>query len=286
MKRTLFVLFCIVSYTISLAQVKVPSYTIKDCNLLSGYNGDSFTEFTPVKENTPLIIVGKWGTAIYTVLHNECVYQIYSGNVVPNDWALFDRKMQEYVDSVKTAVKDSIQKAEFRKKYVKDSIQKARDLAVEIAHLAFVAKKDSLKNIADNLIKGIKSKYPIYVEYISTSYPNSAGGVDLNVSIENTGKKAIKYITFTGYPINAVNDRCTCEIRRYSTASPRGVGPVPPGETASYCFENLWYNSTIVEYVPVSIRIQYMDNTFKSVPQSALKEMKRIRLKADEIVNN
>lgn len=59
-----------------------------------------------------------------------------------------------------------------------------------------------------------------------------------------------------------------------------------PGETASYCFENLWYNSTIVEYVPVSIRIQYMDNTFKSVPQSALKEMKRIRLKADEIVNN
>lgn len=204
MKKFLSFLLCFFLFALSFSQVKVPTYTTKDCNLLSGYNGNSFTEFTPLKENTPLIIVGKWSTAIYTVLHNECVYQIYSGNVIPNDWALFDKKMQEYMDSVKTAVKDSIQKAELRKKYVKDSIQKARDLAVEIAHLAYVAKKDSLKNIADNLIKGIKSKYPIYIEYIRTSYPNSAGGVDLNVSIENTGKKAIKYITFTGYPINAV----------------------------------------------------------------------------------
>lgn len=286
MWKILFGLFGIISCTLSFAQVKVPTYTIKNCNLLSGYNGNSFTEFIPIKENTPLVIIGKWETAIYTVSYNKCVYQIYSGNVVSDDWALFDKKMKEYVDSVETAKKDSIQEVELRKKYVEDSIQKARDLAVEIAHLAYIAKKDSLKNIADSLIKRVKSKYPIYIEYIRTSYPNSAGGVDLNVSIENTGDKTIKYITFIGYPINAVNDRCACEIRKYSTASPRGVGPILSGETASYSFENLWYNSTIVKYVPVSIKIQYMDNSFKSVSQSALKEMANIKLKVDELVNN
>ena len=282
MKFLLIILFCVFSQN-CFSQVQVPTSTIKDCNLLSGYNGKSFTEFTPVKSNTPLTIIGKWETAIYTVMYNEQVYQIYSGNIKPHDWYKFDNDMKNHIEATKQAKKDSILKAKERDKFIKDSIRIAHELEVEKAHLEYVRRKDSLRNIAEGLLKKIKSKYPIYITKLYVSYPNSAEGVNLVAEIENTGKKPIKYISFSGYPINAVGDRCYCSIRRYSTTSARGVGPIAPGESTKYIFDNLWYDDTIDYYIPTSINIQYMDGTSKAISKASINEIIKIKDRVKEL---
>lgn len=283
--------FCIILFFISFltlhSQIAIPTRTIKDCKLLSDFKSDKFQTYTPVKAGTQLLIVGKWDSYIYTVLYKDIEYQVYCGNIEGSDCALFNKKQQELI-------------IEKRNKEIRDSIiQKRRENSREdsllFAYCAEVAnnkekyilakekKQDSINKVIDQIILEAKNKYPIYIKQLSTSYPNSAGGVDLIAKIVNLGTKTIKYVTFTGYPLNAVDDKCYCGIRRYSTASPIGVGPIDPNKEVSYQFENLWYNGTISKYVPVSIKIEYMDGTYKTVPTTMINALMEINRKINEL---
>lgn len=88
-------------------------------------------------------------------------------------------------------------------------------------------------------------------------------GTGIRFSILNTGKKTIKYITFnfTGY--NAVDDRVSEQGKFMLSA--RGIGPIEPNDVGSYEFEYVWM-SDIIKYSKInSIRIQYMDESIKTI---------------------
>lgn len=104
---------------------------------------------------------------------------------------------------------------------------------------------------------------------LSTSRPNSADGVDLQIHWRNTSDKIIKYANFSVVPYNAVDDPVSCQIRRSrGTAIGSFTGPLNPGESAGgpgWGWECLWYNSTIVTAKIDQVEIEYMDGTFVTV---------------------
>lgn len=133
-----------------------------------------------------------------------------------------------------------------------------------------------------NALKEVESeqqptgKELIHIKSVSTSKPNSVGGVDLEINWTNMSEKTIKYITFTAYPINAVEDIVYCSIRPqyYGQFKGQETGPINKGEgsKADYVFANAWYNNTIVKAIIMQVDIEYMDGSNVSLSGSNLDE--------------
>lgn len=120
-------------------------------------------------------------------------------------------------------------------------------------------------------IDQVKHSVKILKAYLSS--PNSAGGVDAHLVWKNVSKKTIKYLTWSGYPINAVGDAVECEIRGVSESGGRVTGPIKPGTTYGYgkYWECLWYNYSAKKLVLTGIDIEYMDGSTMRINQNELK---------------
>jgi len=95
---------------------------------------------------------------------------------------------------------------------------------------------------------------------LTTSTPNSADGVDVEITFTNDSEKTIKYIYFSTIPYNAVNDVVNSDIGDKSTAILSLTGPVEPSEDfKTVSAENIWYNSTIRYAKLETVNIIYMD---------------------------
>lgn len=82
------------------------------------------------------------------------------------------------------------------------------------------------------------------INEFTASEPNSAGGVDCNITFWSFGD-IIKYITFWVEPYNAVNDVVSCEIKDKSEISIKYTGPTKTSDPTKIVLENAWYNHTI-----------------------------------------
>lgn len=91
---------------------------------------------------------------------------------------------------------------------------------------------------------GVKS---FVVESVSTSRPNSAGGVDVDIRFNYFGdERTIKYVTFYVAPYNPVGDRVQSRTSGKSIMQLRLTGPLESAVSDRYIdYENVWYNSTI-----------------------------------------
>ncbi|MCT8335803.1 hypothetical protein NUH30_19105 [Leptospira sp. 85282-16] len=127
-------------------------------------------------------------------------------------------------------------------------------------------------NYLENKIKIIKSKkLPLLIKK-SIHDINSAGGVTIEMEIENLSMETIKYIEFELELFNAVNDRIKCDIRLYHTASANITGPIDTKATNKYYWENLWYNHS-AEYITIkNVKIIYF-NSERKLTDSEIKEI-------------
>ena len=116
-----------------------------------------------------------------------------------------------------------------------------------------------------------KAGTPILIEDIEPSYPNSAGGVDVEIDITNISDKTIKYIRYTVKPYNAVGDVVRGEISRKSLKRIRETGPIASGERTSRgsVWENVWYNHSIRCIKITRVDITYMDGSSRNFTSSA-----------------
>lgn len=108
---------------------------------------------------------------------------------------------------------------------------------------------------------------------ITSSYlgrPNSASGVDAYFYYKNLSDKTIKYLFWEGYPMNAVGDRVSCEIRGYRDFRGKDTGPVKPGKSSGGCWECAWYNSTAKKLVLTGIEIEYMDGSTFAIKENEI----------------
>lgn len=94
-------------------------------------------------------------------------------------------------------------------------------------------------------------------------------GTGVSFDVYNPSTKIIKYISFTVTGYNAVDDKVYDRSRKSFAITVKGIGPIKSKATASYSFEYVWF-SDLVETAKInSIKIQYMDGTFKTIPYSA-----------------
>ena len=111
------------------------------------------------------------------------------------------------------------------------------------------------------ILQAQKNNFPIIISNVSTSYPNSAGGVNLTINFKNISGKTIKYASFGASAYNNVNDEVWCEItgKRFSSVGGRVTGPIVPSKIKSATWANAWYKSTI-KYAKISfINIEFMN---------------------------
>lgn len=104
-------------------------------------------------------------------------------------------------------------------------------------------------------------KYPVAITEWSWGKKNEYSnyhGVDIN--LYNPTKKTIKYIYImlkatnpVGDPINRSMQTVTC------------IGPIKPGQTASYSFDDVWYSNTIDKVKVANIKVLFMDKTTRHV---------------------
>lgn len=122
-----------------------------------------------------------------------------------------------------------------------------------------------------NRIDQVKHSVKILKAYLSS--PNSAGGVDAHLVWKNVSKKTIKYLNWSGYPINAVGDPVSCEIRGISESGGKVTGPIKPGTTYGYgkYWECVWYNYSAKKLILTGIDIEYMDGSTIHINQNELK---------------
>lgn len=167
-------------------------------------------------------------------------------------------------NSPATVAKENIQK--------KDSIDAIIAAQTEKEEKAAYKERVRLDSIrkADR-IDQVKHSVKILKAYLSS--PNSAGGVDAHLVWKNVSKKTIKYLTWSGYPINAVGDAVSCEIRGRSESGGKVTGPVKPGTTFGYgyCWECLWYNYSAKKLILTGIEIEYMDGSTMRINKNELK---------------
>lgn len=130
-------------------------------------------------------------------------------------------------------------------------------------------RQDSLKRA--KRIELLKNTIKIKKAYLSS--PNSAGGVDAHFIWKNVSNKTIKYLIWSGYPINAVGDPVSCEARGTSESGGQFTGPIKPGATYGYdiYWDCLWYNYSAKKLVLTGIDIEYMDGSSIHINKNELK---------------
>ena len=277
---------------------QIETKTTKDGYLVYNYNGQSFKSNKKIKKATSIMLIKEFDKhpTFFVVSYKNNEYCLNKDCIDKTGIELYAKvkedslkHIQHIKDSIKH-IKDSIKVSIYRRKndsiarvnYVKDSIQnKIRQDSI-MNHVNFILSLlDERKKLEKDMIK---QGLPIEIMYITCSKPNSVGGVNLYLGIKNISNNEIKYIYLNGYPINAVKDRCYCSIKRYSTTSVTGVGPIKYGENGEYSWENTWYNSIIDTYIPLSIRIEYMNGSKTSINSQQIKKLLSYGLSDENII--
>lgn len=109
-------------------------------------------------------------------------------------------------------------------------------------------------------------------------------GTGFRVSVFNTGKKTIKYVTFTLQGLNAVNDTVRDRLTGATFPTFKGIGPIEPGEVASYSKDYMWHTDVVDAFRIKQIKIEFMDGTSKvitDVMSLRIDEADRALLSAD-----
>lgn len=100
-----------------------------------------------------------------------------------------------------------------------------------------------------------------FIKYNATFGYSSTGA---SFRIFNPSKKTIKYIWFTVGGENAVEDLVKLSNGNYYTTL-KGIGPIEPYGFGSWEFEYVWFTE-IIEYLRINtIKIQYMDNSTRTI---------------------
>lgn len=104
------------------------------------------------------------------------------------------------------------------------------------------------------------------IESIRVSEPNSANGVDLELTMKNASDKEIKYLKPTVVFYNAVDDIVESSIGNYRNFGLEITGPIAAGALTGTDAEGIYWSAII--YNPAAIRavvtgctIEYMDGT-------------------------
>lgn len=88
-------------------------------------------------------------------------------------------------------------------------------------------------------------------------------GTGFRATVINSGKKTIKYVTFSVVGLNAVGD--AVQQYRRGPSVLRGIGPIEPGASATYSKDYMWMTDIVESFRIASIKLEFMDGTSRTV---------------------
>lgn len=120
------------------------------------------------------------------------------------------------------------------------------------------SKKDAIDFLNKTKTHGLSIlKFSCYDESEHTE------GTGFKVNVYNPTNKTIKYIWFNIVGYNPVGDKVVSKGKSVQTV--RGVGPIKPEGTGEYEFEYVWFTDMVEAANVASIKVQYMDGSFKTI---------------------
>lgn len=186
-------------------------------------------------------------------------FEIYDGKdflYVKDNNVMFSKDTD--VDNIKvTLSRRTPQEKSFVKNNVQDLVNYAEEYMLEKKEEELSSeKREALQPFFET------EKYGLgFVKYNATSGYSSTGA---SFKIFNPSKKTIKYIWFTVAGENAVEDLVKLSSGSYYTTL-KGIGPIESYGFGSWEFDNVWFTD-IIEYLRIStVKIQYMDNSVRTV---------------------
>ncbi|MCJ2530704.1 MAG: hypothetical protein LN413_00080 [Candidatus Thermoplasmatota archaeon] len=102
---------------------------------------------------------------------------------------------------------------------------------------------------------------PIFIYQLSSSKPNSVGGVGPHVRFINSSDKTYKYVDLTAVPYNDVHDAVRSSIGNKSNATVRNTGPFRPDDKGGGWWGATWYNWSITCVQLERVEITFMDGS-------------------------
>lgn len=183
-----------------------------------------------------------------------------------------------------------------------DGIEIRDSLAYMADSLYTIHKLDSLRQLLigavyaeslkdkhlDEYLKEVKSKKLFLQDY---EYSSDYSNCGLNFRIYNCFGKTIKYIQFTATPYNAVGDVQPDWMGKRS-ATAKGIGPLEPGYSASWDFDNMFYdhNDIISRIRPTGIKFIFMDGStqnfsgYSNIISHRYYEYKELDIDTDDVI--
>ncbi|MEI9946677.1 MAG: hypothetical protein WDN26_20945 [Chitinophagaceae bacterium] len=182
---------------------------------------------------------------------------VYRGNTIAVDTADVYTASNIY-DSLKRMDKASLDRLYYKAFYA-DTLVNRKDNSKLLAEI------DKYKNYG---IIILNSQLKDESEYTD--------GTGYSIEVYNIGVKTIKYITINVVAYNPVKDKVFSSKYKSYTATLRGVGPINPSSTGSYSFDYVWFSDLPETSKIISIKLQFMDNTVKTIT-----DIERIKLGGD-----
>lgn len=105
---------------------------------------------------------------------------------------------------------------------------------------------------------------PVIINHLSSSIPNSAGGVNVYSNYFNTSDKTLKYVVLTVLPYNKVGDLAPSEIGRKTYTRIKDIGPIEPNGKGGGGWKNVWYNHSISCVKLTELEVTYMSGESES----------------------
>jgi len=85
------------------------------------------------------------------------------------------------------------------------------------------------------------------------------------LEVYNPTQKTIKYIRVELMGMNAVDDPVRDRFGGSAVKRVRGIGPIEPRDFGTYTFKHLWFTDAVEWAKLVSLRVDYMDGTSKTI---------------------
>ena len=149
------------------------------------------------------------------------------------------------------------------------SMEQWRVSSIEATHFQLKRALDALKATEKHGLALVKSSVFDISEHTE--------GTGYRVEVLNTGKKTIKYITFTVVGLNAVNDPVRDRLKGGPGMTLRGIGPIEPNEAGAYSKDYMWMTDVVQSHRVTQIRLEYIDGTTK-----VLTDIKSLRLRPED----
>ena len=229
----------------------------------------------------------KLGYVYFKRLSNKPIFVFFMGKEYP-------LKVKEMISSYNYTkylnsysyyhdLKDMIKEETLTKNYLKDvfnepSLKGQNENASEYwifknYNVKIIFENDTAKSVDVINYKAVQRNELAISSFDVTGDDYSIG---FEISLNNCGRKTIKYTFITVTATNPVDDKV-------DTKTVKAVGPIRPSDTGTYEFNNIIYSNT-AKYLSIdNIKLQFMDGTFKIISKA---EVKNITLQDWEEIGN